>query len=158
MIDFTAYERYSPRGVSSIGELFPERVVACNCRLCFDEHNNCTEWMQKFAETAGPNNSAGENSNYLLLPARVLGYCFNTKVWARFHVDSVRPIEIPDAANMMRKLVFPEESDSVKKDLITLIKHHGSTSDTEVLVDPIKGKGAGLVVLLHGKSYLHGLI
>lgn len=113
--------------------------------------------MQRFAEKAAGNASPAEDNNYLLLPARLLGYCFNTKVWAQFHVDRVGPIDTPDADkadNMMRKLVFPEDSDSVKGDLKVLIEHHGSTS-VPLVVDPIKGKGAGLVVLLHGKSDLH---
>lgn len=157
MIDFTAYKRYSLNGVCAIGSLCPGNTVPCKCRLCFDENGNCPQWMRKFAEKAAGNDSAAEDSNYLLLPARVLGYCFNTKVWAQFQVNRVGAMETPDVDNMMQKLIFPEETESVKEDLKILIEQHGSTQ-LPLIVDPIKGKGAGLVVLLHGKRYLHDLI
>ena len=108
MIDFTAYTRYSPSGLCAIGGIYPVRVGACKCRLCFDEQSNCIQWMQRFAEMTSANDSAAEDSNYLLLPARLLGYCFNIKVWGQFHVDRIGLIETPDTKNMMRKLVFPE--------------------------------------------------
>ena len=156
MIDFTAYKRYSLTGIYAIGSLCPTQMIACKCQLCFDEKNNCTQWMRRFAEEAAGNDSADEANNYLLLPARLLGYCFKTKVWAQFHVNGIGAIETPDADNMMKKLIFPEESKKIKDDLRILIEQHGSTK-LPLVTDPIKGKGAGLVVLLHGKRYLFGL-
>ncbi|KAL8932369.1 MAG: hypothetical protein Q9216_006865 [Gyalolechia sp. 2 TL-2023] len=157
MIDFTAYKQYSQSSICAIGSLCPAPVVACKCQLCFDDSGNCTQWMRKFAaNTSGTKSTAKygtksttEDDNCLLLPARVLGYCFNTKVWAQFHVNKVQAIESPNVANLMQKLIFPEDASGVKEDLERLIKHHGSTKKS-LIVDPIKGKGAGLVILLHG--------
>lgn len=156
MIDFTAYKRYSRRGVNAIGSLFPAHIAACKCQLCFDRKSNCIQWMRRFAEKAAGNDSADEASNYLLLPARLLGYCFKTKVWAQFHVYRIGTIEAPDVDNLMKKLIFPEESESTKQDLKILIEQHGTTK-LHLVEDSIKGKGAGLIVLLHGKRYLFGL-
>ncbi|KAL8720213.1 MAG: hypothetical protein Q9181_007947 [Wetmoreana brouardii] len=150
MIDFTAYNRYSPSGSGgAIGSLYPTRITACKCQLCFDEESNCVQWMRRFAEDAAGNDPANEDSNYLLLPARLLGYCFNIKAWAQFHLNRVGPIETPNADKLMQKLIFPEESEGVKEDLKNLIEQHGSTK-LPLIVDPVEGKGAGLVVLLHG--------
>lgn len=158
MIDFKAYKLYSPSGIGATGSLLPQRgIAACKCRLCFDKSYNCTEWMRNFAADASTtgtttndsNESTEEDNNYLLLPARVLGYCFNTKVWAQFHVNGVHAIEEPDINTMMQKLIFPEEAQGVKEDLKNLIEQHGNAKPP-LIVDPIKGKGAGLVILLHG--------
>ncbi|KAL8709243.1 MAG: hypothetical protein Q9220_005986 [cf. Caloplaca sp. 1 TL-2023] len=106
-------------------------------------------WMWRFAEKTANDDLTAENGNYLLLPARVLGYCFNLKAWAQFHVEKVGTTEAPDLEQMMAKLIFPEEFASVKEDLQILIEQHGRTVPPSI-TDPIKGKGAGLVVLFHG--------
>ncbi|KAL8750215.1 MAG: hypothetical protein Q9199_007215 [Rusavskia elegans] len=148
MIDFAAYKQYSPDGGGALGSLHPKEGAACKCQLCLDNTSNCGQWMHRFANEDMGNSSADEDVNYLLLPARLLGYCFNNKVWAQFHVNRVQAIKIPVAETEMKKLIFPEESD-IKEDLKILIEQHGSTI-LPMIVDPIEGKGAGLVVLLHG--------
>lgn len=150
MIDFAAYNQYSPGDGGALGSLYPEEGAACRCQLCLDNTSNCSQWMRRFANKDTGNNSADEDTNYLLLPARLLGYYFNTKVWAQFHVNRVQAIKEPDAEEM-GKLIFPEDSDEVKEDLRILIEQHGSTK-LPMIVDPIEGKGSGLVVLLHGKE------
>ena len=154
MIDFTAYKRYGPSSVGAIGDLLPMDFVACKCQLCFDETANCAQWMQRFAEKDSDNESVAENSNYMLLPARLLGYSFSKKAWAQFHMDRVWDIKKVNAEKVMEKLILPEESKEVKKDLRILIEHHGS-AQVPLIVDPIEGKGAGLVILLHGERFSH---
>ncbi len=134
-----------------MGNLFRAEGSPCKCHLCLDNTSNYSQWMHRFAREDMDNASADEDVNYLLLPARLLGYCFKTKVWAQFHVNRVRAIEIPDAETEMKKLILPEESD-IKQDLKILIEQHGSTELPMVIMDPIEGKGAGLVVLLHGEA------
>ncbi|KAL8846050.1 MAG: hypothetical protein Q9221_008831, partial [Calogaya cf. arnoldii] len=149
MIDFAAYQQYSPGGSSALGSLEPVGGPACKCQLCLDDRSNWSHWIGRFAIEDKGESSADEDTNYLLLPARLLGYCFGTKVWAQFHVNRVQAIEKPDAGTEMKKLIFPEESEEVKEDLRILIEQHGNTK-LPMIVDPIEGKGAGLVVLLHG--------
>ena len=108
--------------------------------------------MRRFAEEDNGSALPDEDLNYLLLPARLLGYCFSTKVWAQFHVNKVEAIEVPDAEKAMQKLIFPDELKGIKEDLRILIEQHGSTK-VPMIVDPVEGKGAGLVVLLHGKKH-----
>ena len=95
--------------------------------------------------------SIEEDENYLLLPARVQGYCLKTKVWAQFHVNRIEDVEAVDPERIMKALVFPEESKSVKEDLRILVEQHGSEDpDLPLIADPIAGKGSGLIILLHG--------
>ncbi|KAL8908079.1 MAG: hypothetical protein Q9171_005597 [Xanthocarpia ochracea] len=149
MIDFAAYKQYSPGGGGALGSLEPEEDAACKCQLCLDSTSNFSQWMRRFANEDMGNSSADDDINYFFLPARLLGYCFNTKIWAQFHVNRVKAINISNAKKEMEKLKFPEELDSVKEDLRILIQLHGKT-ELPMIVDPIEGKGAGLVVLLHG--------
>ncbi|KAL8949006.1 MAG: hypothetical protein Q9222_004846 [Ikaeria aurantiellina] len=147
--DCTAYKQYSLDGTCALGGFCPTKVVACKCELCFDQESNCISWMRRFAEEPAKSDLTAEDANYLLLPARVLGYCFSSKAWAQFHVRKVGAIEPANKKQMMDRLIFPEESASVKVELQVLIEQHGRT-ELPLIADPIKGKGAGLVVLLHG--------
>ncbi|KAL8790408.1 MAG: hypothetical protein Q9195_006364 [Heterodermia aff. obscurata] len=147
MIDFTGFERYAPDPISAIGKLQPVRTLACKCKLCFGENDSSSEWMSNFART--DRRADDDNRNYSLLPARALGYCLNSKVWAQLHVGSISHIETPKSDEIFEKVIFPEESDSVKEDLRILVEQHGSTK-TPLISDPVAGKGSGLTILLHG--------
>ncbi|KAL8933989.1 MAG: hypothetical protein Q9211_005468 [Gyalolechia sp. 1 TL-2023] len=147
-LDESKDDTSTPSGVCAVGSLRP-MDAACKCRLCFDQSSNCTQWMRRFATKDTGHDSADEDRNYLLLPARLLGYCLNAKVWAQFHVNRIGGIETVDVDQMMQKLIFDEESEGVKEDLKILIEQHGAT-ESDLIVDPVKGKGAGLVILLHG--------
>lgn len=151
MIDFAGFERYAPDPVGVIGKLHPLRILGCKCKLCFDESGNLSEWMNNFGKMDG--REQDENRNYSLLPARALGYCLGTKVWAQFHIGRIKDIETPNSDDILKRLIFPEESEGVKEDLKTLIEQHGSIT-TPLIADPIAGKGSGLTILLHGKKRL----
>jgi hypothetical protein len=154
MIDCTAFEQYSPSS-SDLGHLKRLSLDICNCTLCLDEQRHCREWIQQFdmeneSETQGLSRSTEKiMHNYLLLPPRVLGYCLNSKIWGQFHVDAITDIDPPNSDDFDKKLIFPDNSDDVKTDLKTLIAQHGSTQG-HIVADPVAGKGAGLVILLHG--------
>ena len=152
MIDFAGFERYALDPIGVIGKLSPLRISGCKCKLCFDESGNYNEWMSNFAKPDG--REQGEDWNYSLLPARVLGYCLETKVWAQFHVGRIKDIDPPNSDEILKRLIFPEESEGVKEDLRTLIEQHGSIM-TPLIADPIEGKGSGLTILLHGKGHLY---
>ena len=149
IIDITAYKRYGP-GTAFIGNLSPQSIVPCRCKLCFDEKSNPNQWMRDFARKDGEDDSENEKKNYLLLPGRALGYCLHNKIWAQFDVRKVKPIESPSSMEFSQRLIFPEDSKTVKEDLKTLIEQHGKPN-SDMVGDPIAGKGCGLVILLHGK-------
>ena len=152
MIDFAGFERYAPDPIGVIGKLHPLRILGCKCKLCFDESGNFSEWMNNFGKMDG--REQDENRYYSLLPAQALGYCLGTKVWAQFHIRRIKDIESPKSDDILKRLIFPEESEGVKEDLKTLIEQHGSIT-TPLVADPIPGKGSGLTILLHGKKHLY---
>ena len=150
MIDFEAYKTYGPSAGAAVGQLSPRLVVPCKCKLCFDETTNSKQWMQDFGKKGAEDDTDEEKDNYLLLPARALGYCLHRKIWAQFHVTGVEDIATPSSDTFSKKLVFPESLETVKNDLKTLIEQHGKPIEHYV-GDPIAKKGCGLVVLLHGE-------
>ena len=155
MVDFEGYRRYGPNTsiVGSLGDLTPQSAEPCKCKLCFNERSNCNQWMRDFADKDGENDTADEKQNNLLLPARALGYCLRKKIWAQFHVRTVKDINPPSSDEWSERLVFPEDLETVKQDLKTLIEQHGKPV-SDMVGDPVPEKGCGLVVLLHGKRSL----
>ncbi len=157
MVDFAAYKMYGPSAGSAVGDLLPRLVVPCTCKLCFVERTNCNQWMQDFGKKDGNDDTAEEKENYLLVPARALGYCLHRKIWAQFHVRRVNHINIPSSDAFSKELIFHETLKAAKEDLKTLIEQHGKPVE-HMFGDPIAGKGCGLVVLLHGeRSTFHSV-
>ena len=149
IVDFTGFERYAPDSISVIGKLQPLCKLACKCKLCFGENDMSSGWMSNFAKM--DETEENENKNYSLLPARIFGYCLNTKFWAQLHVGRIDRIESPRSDGILDRLIFPEGSEGIKEDLKTLIEQHGRTK-TPLITDPIAGKGSGLTILFHGKK------
>lgn len=79
----------------------------------------------------------------LLCPQQVHGYCFRDKVWKRFNVTQLKPINF--RKNAWNRLVLDEEYKDIVQAMVA--SYAGKTSG---LGDLVAGKGAGLVALLHG--------
>ncbi|KAF9638430.1 hypothetical protein BFW01_g9327 [Lasiodiplodia theobromae] len=98
-----------------------------------------------------------------LTPREVLGYFFRTREWHLFNMDNLRKV---DTGNL--KKVSPFDELVIKEDhkrlVLALVESHQSGSikmkkkknnsleapDVASSMDLVKGKGKGLVILLHG--------
>jgi hypothetical protein len=81
----------------------------------------------------------------LLLPHEIRGYAMHRKKWEMLNVELICAIVWNEEAFTMRLVLDPE-----KKELIeALTTVHIASSET-VTTEIIKGKGKGLVILLHG--------
>lgn len=94
------------------------------------------------------------NDQYILCSATVLGYSFGDKMWGEFSVDGMRPVEWDDEA--FESLVLPKTQKTIIR---ALVQSHTSMreemeSARNSFDDIIKGKGKGLVAVLHGKPGL----
>jgi hypothetical protein len=94
----------------------------------------------------------------ILLPATVLGFAIDKKVWAQMEVKNVSHVETGADENAFDNLVLSDdhEPDNTKFLIKSLIKYHltanARTPGGRIggLDDFIDGKGKGLVILLHG--------
>ncbi|KAJ4356772.1 uncharacterized protein N0V89_004808 [Didymosphaeria variabile] len=88
------------------------------------------------------------DEQYMLCPPRVLGYHLTTRTWLELHVDQIKikKEETNDVA--FDKLQLDDEHKTLIRKLVQ--SHSSSTLKEPMMKDIVKGKGEGLVMLLHG--------
>ncbi|KAL7919887.1 hypothetical protein ACQKWADRAFT_299923 [Trichoderma austrokoningii] len=97
--------------------------------------------------------------SYVLLPYRVYGYVLLSRKWLPLHIDLTNKIPAikPGENDSFQKLVLPEGHKDIVRALVSaharqhsiLINGH-KTDKVSRDIDLVKGKGRGLIVLLHG--------
>ncbi|KAH9874551.1 hypothetical protein IAQ61_003740 [Plenodomus lingam] len=96
------------------------------------------------------------NDRYMLLPYRMYGYVLLSRKWYPLDIDLLEDIvETKSQSDGFEDLVLPEDHKEIVR---ALVKTHArgptSTSDKEARptrqMDLVKGKGKGLIILLHG--------
>jgi hypothetical protein len=80
-----------------------------------------------------------------LLPPAIYGWSFAVKKWGSIFVEYLSAIPFNHGA--FENLVLPEDN---KKLIKSLIETQAKITEAPILEDGIKGKGTGLVILLHG--------
>lgn len=98
-----------------------------------------------------PNAMAPED--LLVCPSSVYGYVLKSRRWARLQVDHVQQVPLNDFG--FDRLVLPEGHREI---LLALVqtrsrseKTHKQQKKIDQQLDLVRGKGRGLVVLLHGE-------
>jgi hypothetical protein len=76
----------------------------------------------------------------------ILGFAFSEKLWLEFTVSGVHDIEWNEGA--FDSLVLPDSQKSIVKALVQ--SHTTEIQERRTIDDVIKGKGKGLVAVLHG--------
>ena len=83
------------------------------------------------------------DGHHLLCSPTLLGFALSEKKWCQFFVDMVSAPQFSDT--VFDQLVLPERQKSLMR---ALVEAH--TKETNDFDDFIKGKGRGLITLLHG--------
>ena len=125
----------------------------------FDDHRVDRQRTVEFIRANGsllrvaPNEELTE-SMMLLLPNRVYGFVLRTRRWHFLNLDNIRPLERHNDG--FNSLVLPH---GVAKLVESLVRTHDPQNvpsvddarcEQEHHVDLVRGKGKGLVILLHG--------
>lgn len=84
------------------------------------------------------------DEEYIIASPVVLGFSFNDKMWLEFTVSGVK--EITWNENAFESLVLKEDTKSILKALVQSQKSNSAKN----IDDVIRGKGKGLVAVLHG--------
>jgi hypothetical protein len=97
-----------------------------------------------------------DDEDRILLPPHVLGFVLRSRKWARFNVDLIQPVKYTSGFDA---LVLP---DGHKETVRALVATHArlpampeKSSLAEHSIDLVRGKGEGLVILLHGAPGIH---
>jgi hypothetical protein len=155
MVDFNSYIQHAPNvGINApMGDLvFSGRDDECRCAACQGNialrNNQRRDYDLWDPEIAKKENKQFSEEQYLICPPRVLGYHLTTRTWLELTVDELQDIPQPVSDAQFRRL----QLQLTYKNLIqNLVQSHTNRSGKEPLMeDIVKGKGKGLVILLHG--------
>ena len=116
----------------------------CNAKMLQNEG-----FMHDFIES---DNELSEE-DYMLCPCWVYGYALRSRKWVKLEVSLVE--DIKESGNGFGSLVLP---DGHKEMLLALVQTHSKGKKIEVglksesrQMDLVRGKGKGLIILLHGE-------
>lgn len=88
--------------------------------------------------------------DFLVCPCSVYGYILRSRKWASLDIDLVD--NIPKGSNGFESLVLPEGH---KETLLALVETHSKGKSGQKVperqIDLVRGKGKGLIILLHGE-------
>ena len=101
------------------------------------------------APTADPDEI--EDDDKILLPPHVLGWVLRSRKWVRFNVDFIQDVSYTSGFDAL--VLPPGHKETVR----ALVANHarGPAESTKISsddnsIDLVRGKGQGLVILLHG--------
>lgn len=149
MVDFESYLQHAPdvKTHGPLGEAeFSRSENECHCGSCQNNHL-LIENQRKNYDDWDPKKSFSDEQ-YLICPPRVLGYHLESRTWVELDVERLATISQPVSDSAFKKLQLQK----ALKDLIrNLVQSHTSgTGKKPLMEDIVKGKGQGLVILLHG--------
>jgi hypothetical protein len=107
-------------------------------------HTQCLSSARKVFGTADKAHLDMEDDEYMICHSKIPGFALNEKQWAFFDVDLIEDMELNvDAWN---SLLMNEHQ---KRMILSLVQVH--EDDRVGFDDVIKGKGKGMIFLLHGE-------
>jgi AAA+ superfamily predicted ATPase len=119
-------------------------LIQMHRMVCFQHYLATVGYLQTLAYLLSPHSYSKEEEvlNPMFCPPFTIGYALDRKVWCRFFIDQLQPIEW--RPNPMDELILPQQQKKVLQALV------GSHRFPEQSRDEWVTKGQGLIVLLHG--------
>ncbi|KAJ3564177.1 hypothetical protein NPX13_g7934 [Xylaria arbuscula] len=155
MIDFASYVQHGPEELVPMGDLVladRDENDECRCDVCNTEGGPRDNQKYFWDDNDGEADTSFSDEQYLICPPRVLGYHLMEKKWVELQVNKVADIEKFQFSDAFEKLQLNLKKKNLIRDLV-----RGHTQDKELestprnrMNDLTKGKGEGLVILLHG--------
>ncbi|EPE24107.1 P-loop containing nucleoside triphosphate hydrolase [Glarea lozoyensis ATCC 20868] len=138
-----------------------ENCVFRDCIFCYapvlndqsDDQKRSKDFVLGTSLLKGPAIKAKDfcPEDMMLLSHRIFGFVLRSRKWARLHIDHISPVR-RDEKNFER-LVLPKGYRSLVRALVeTHFKKPdmNAAEDARYNVDLVRGKGKGLIILLHG--------
>ena len=151
MIDAGTFNRMQPNRAVNVKRFDPGSENEAH-KLSFDINSN--DYDYDYSDDEACEDLFGDSTNekrsirltdghHLLCSPTLLGFALSEKKWCQFFVDMVSAPQFSDT--VFDQLVLPERQKSLMRALVEA--HAKETNDFD---DFIKGKGRGLITLLHG--------
>lgn len=158
MVDFESYLRHGPNEPIPMGELIikdEDDDDECRCPKCRDDGG--PKDNQRYDWDGVDEKACFQDDQYLICPPRVLGYHLMEKKWVELLVDNLQDIDNHRDTSAFDKLQLAPKQKKLIRELVqshTNDKTHSAQSPRRQMEDLTKGKGEGLVILLHGEFSL----
>lgn len=152
IVDHKSFLQCGDAGCGAMGvfELSDDRYE-CTCSDCMKSRS--LKNMMKFDYDGVKSNQEFEDDQYIICPARFLGYVMGTKAWAQMPVVNVHEIKQKIKVDAFANLILEKQAKNLIKSLVGNHEKKKASAEGEdgvVREDWIEGKGRGLVILLHG--------
>ncbi|PVH93368.1 P-loop containing nucleoside triphosphate hydrolase protein [Periconia macrospinosa] len=152
MIDFKSYLQHAPdiKSNGPIGDIeFLSSTDECHCGSCLSNERLKENQRQHYDDWDPLKNGAfTSDEQYLICPPRVLGYHLESRTWLELDVEKLQNISQPVSDSAFKKLQLHRALKELIKKLVQ--SHTSGTGKKPLMEDIVKGKGQGLVILLHG--------
>ncbi|KAG8407411.1 hypothetical protein J3458_020889 [Metarhizium acridum] len=163
MVDFGAYLQHAPHSSSlaPIGDAaLSGKDEECRCSTC-SSNEDLKENQKTYWDDVPPSKGFAD-LQLQLCPPRVLGYHLQKKTWMELKIaldekreekgKFLKDIQQKASREAFSKLQLVPSQKRLVQDLVE--SHAREAMNMPLMEDIMKGKGKGLVILLHGKSYL----
>lgn len=114
-----------------------------------------SDYQYRFNDRQMDGSSMSEN-DIVLLPNRVCGYVLQRRIWALLRLDLLRDVVVADAGWNDLKLLKGHKQMVKAQVKMHFADKQAKTANPESRksdYDLVRGKGQGLIILLHGVSY-----
>ncbi|KAK6221587.1 hypothetical protein LQW54_001359 [Pestalotiopsis sp. IQ-011] len=178
MVDFESYSRHGPDGPIPMGDLMLRPFNEddeCGCDKCkekggpFENQRSLWDGAKEITKSKLPKGVISDEElrqfiaeegleqeeleRFMVCAPRVLGYHLMEKKWIEMFVDDVQEVDHGSSRKAFEKVQLAENQ---KKLIQELVQSHSNDKDVNrntprsKMNDLTKGKGEGLVILLHG--------
>ncbi|KAI9692346.1 MAG: hypothetical protein M1822_006577 [Bathelium mastoideum] len=121
----------------------------CSCPACLKTIPDTLDFRNnKFTES-----EEFTDLQYIICPARFLGYIMASKTWVSMSIDAVHPLRDRVKEDAFERLILGQDEKDLVRSLVGNHEKKKALTDDKgnpIGEDFIEGKGRGLVILLHG--------
>jgi len=152
-VDHKSYLEIAPGGNRSMGGFaISDDTYECRCSVCMKSKELKSLLKLDYDDVKG-DKPFWEDDQYIICPARFLGYVLSSKSWAQMPVTCVEEIKHKIRQSAFDNLILENDAKTLVKCLVANHEKKKSSGDGDESgnkEDWIEGKGRGLVILLHG--------
>ncbi|OOF90581.1 hypothetical protein ASPCADRAFT_510750 [Aspergillus carbonarius ITEM 5010] len=152
IVDHRSFIQYAAADdIAPMGDLeITDNAYECTCSECRKSRE--LKNMMKFNYDDVQATDDFDEDQFIICPARFLGYSMKSKRWVQMPVDCVHEIKQKIRMDAFDKLIMEETSKKLIKSLVANHEKKKKAEDGGKVGndDWFEGKGGGLVILLHG--------